>query len=204
MTPDITPFLNGSGADYARQTPWGMVETVDTRTVARIRSMVDGQQRTYERPVLFEPYQARLTPDTTGMLAALSDYLKASKEIMLVMIEGHAQDFDDPAKDHTLSEARASAVREFLVKRGIDANRTIAYGVGRSQPSAASSDANQRVLLHLVSGTTVSRPPAQTWNQLAIARLTGEKNAFSNSAPTPSGPLPPKTTGEFTLLVEDR
>lgn len=155
-----SPSVVGSGT--GRQTEWGIVETVDQSEAKPIRAMVNGVQRTYEWPVLFEPQRARLLLSQRGVLAALADYLKISPDVVLVMIEERAQDFDDPGKDRAPSEARTSAVRKLLVGRGVDVHRTIAYGVGRSQPSSDQPKTNQGIVLYLVSGKWNNKQPSES------------------------------------------
>lgn len=67
-----------------------------------------------------------------------------------VQIEGHTDNVGDPADNQRLSTARALAVRDALVKRGMPAERLLAVGHGETQPLADNSDeagraANRRI-----------------------------------------------------------
>ena len=52
------------------------------------------------------------------------------------MIVGHASTDGSTATNQSLSERRAQAVRDFLVRAGVPASRTQAYGRGESEPLA--------------------------------------------------------------------
>ncbi len=59
-----------------------------------------------------------------------------------VRIAGHTDGVGDPEENQRLSEARAEAVRDYLVSHGIDASRVEAVGYGDTQP-VASNDTDE-------------------------------------------------------------
>jgi outer membrane protein OmpA-like peptidoglycan-associated protein len=86
-------------------------------------------------------------------LNMLVGILKADKE-MLISIEGHTDNKGNAAVNQKLSEKRAVAVKNYLVKKGIDAGRITAQGFGDTKPitsnaTAAGRAKNRRVELHL-------------------------------------------------------
>jgi len=79
--------------------------------------------------------------------------LKANTTLKL-FIEGHSDNVGTPAFNLTLSQKRADAVRNYLIKKGIDASRLQAKGYGMERPVADNSTeagkaANRRVELKL-------------------------------------------------------
>ncbi|MBO9202324.1 MULTISPECIES: OmpA family protein [Niastella] len=73
---------------------------------------------------------------------------------MKLMIEGHTDNVGKPATNLLLSQKRADAVKNYLVQKGLDANRLEAKGYGQEKPVADNTTpegkaANRRVELKL-------------------------------------------------------
>lgn len=67
-----------------------------------------------------------------------------------VSVEGHTDSQGDDAMNQRLSEARAKAAADFLITKGVDANRVSSIGFGESRPiadnnTAAGRQQNRRV-----------------------------------------------------------
>jgi outer membrane protein OmpA-like peptidoglycan-associated protein len=62
----------------------------------------------------------------------------------LLGIEGHTDNTGDKTKNLTLSQKRADAVKNYLVKKGIDASRLTAKGFGDTVPVADNKTADGR------------------------------------------------------------
>jgi outer membrane protein OmpA-like peptidoglycan-associated protein len=60
--------------------------------------------------------------------------LKAHPEIKLVEIGGHTDARSDDDFNLSLSQARAEAVKKYLVKKGVEAERLTTQGFGETQP----------------------------------------------------------------------
>ena len=166
-------MLKGTQGPFARKSPWGIIDTVPAYIAAGVRDMFSGRDEQYGRPLIFGKYLIDLHPDDQETLRALAAYLKLKKDIRLIMLEGHADDSSEPSANHALSEARASAVREFLINRDIGPNRTIAYGVGNAHPPPRRRGANRRVIVRLVTGEPRQGQPSNDWNQIAAVNLNG-------------------------------
>lgn len=71
-------------------------------------------------------------PTLDELVAAIAD-CKGLK----VTVEGHTDNTGVPEKNASLSEARAKSVADYIVGKGIEADRVAAKGFGASQPVAA-------------------------------------------------------------------
>ena len=93
---------------------------------------------------------AVILPDGQQLLDEVVDILAKHTEIRKVSIEGHTDNRGIPAKNQTLSEERAKAVLDYLVKQGVAAERVSSAGFGASRPkvpnlTAANRAKNRRV-----------------------------------------------------------
>jgi outer membrane protein OmpA-like peptidoglycan-associated protein len=85
------------------------------------------------------------------------DHLAAILQIhsdWLLTIEGHTDNLGTPAHNLLLSQKRADAVKDYLVKRGIAEARVTASGLGQEHPIASNKTSggrasNRRVELKL-------------------------------------------------------
>ena len=95
-----------------------------------------------------------LTPEAAAVLDVVIADL-ASHSAVKVEIAGYTDNTGDPAYNVTLSQRRARAVVDYLVKGGIDASRLTARGYGAASPIADNATAegrqrNRRVELHVL------------------------------------------------------
>ena len=85
--------------------------------------------------VFFDSGKATLRRESYTELDELYDYMKFKKNLK-IEIAGHTDDIGDDAFNLKLSQQRAESVKNYLVKKGISANRIIAKGYGETQPVA--------------------------------------------------------------------
>ena len=85
--------------------------------------------------VFFDTGKATIKQKSFPLLNAVSLVLKGNPDIKLVEVQGHTDDVGDDTSNLTLSDARANAVRNFLVDKGIDPKRLRAKGYGETSPS---------------------------------------------------------------------
>lgn len=90
---------------------------------------------TFLLDIQFNTNEASLQPSSHQ---ALDEFFKIldSKKDMKVEIGGHTDNVGSAQANQILSEKRANAVKEYLVKKGIDANRIKAKGYGQTTPIA--------------------------------------------------------------------
>jgi outer membrane protein OmpA-like peptidoglycan-associated protein len=87
-----------------------------------------------DRTVQFESGKSKLIDDSTKLLDDVTKVLQEHPEILLVQIEGHTDSVGSDRKNKKLSEARAKAVRAYLITHGIDKKRLVAKGFGEAKP----------------------------------------------------------------------
>jgi len=95
--------------------------------------------------VNFDSGSARLRPGSSATLDNAAATLKAWGEVKVeVQVEGHADSVNTDAYNLKLSQRRAEAVRAYLVKQGVAADRLTAKGYGESSPVADNKTAEGR------------------------------------------------------------
>ena len=93
--------------------------------------------------VLFRLGTPELLSEAGPALDRLAAELKARPALRL-RVAGHTDRIGEPGKNQTLSEQRAAAVKTYLVKAGVAAERLSAIGFGDSRPLHPSPDARNR------------------------------------------------------------
>lgn len=86
--------------------------------------------------ILFESGSATIDPDSTGLLDHVIETALRCPTAT-IEIAGPAGSNGDDEADQAVSEARAQAVRDYLVKAGLPADRFVAIASGSDQPLAA-------------------------------------------------------------------
>lgn len=89
----------------------------------------------------------------TGKYSLLAKSFKPLNDVVKIMsehpelnldISGHTDNTGDAAKNQTLSENRAKAVLDYLVKKGVNTSRITSAGYGQDQPVADNATAKGR------------------------------------------------------------
>lgn len=105
--------------------------------------------------VLFNTGSASIKPSSTNELKELFDYMSLKPDLK-VEIAGHTDDVGKAESNRSLSQQRADAVRNWLIRRGISADRITAKGYGETQPVASNKTAegkqkNRRTEVRILS-----------------------------------------------------
>ena len=95
--------------------------------------------------LMFDIGQAKLKPGGRRAIGNLARFMRQYPERKIV-IEGFTDSSGTPEANQRLSERRASAVRETLVREGIEPGRIVARGLGAGYPVASNDDASGRQL----------------------------------------------------------
>jgi OmpA-OmpF porin, OOP family len=101
------------------------------------------KKKIVRRSVHFDFDKATIRPDAVPVLNEAAETLKAEGGIA-VIVEGHTDSVGTDAYNQKLSRRRADAVRQYLVKHGIPANRITAEGFGESRPVASNDTGDGR------------------------------------------------------------
>ncbi len=92
-----------------------------------------GEKITVAADALFDFNKAVLRPAGKAKLDELVSKAKAIK-LEVILAVGHTDRIGGDAYNQKLSEKRAAAVKEYLVSKGIEANRVYTEGKGEKQP----------------------------------------------------------------------
>lgn len=104
--------------------------------------------------IYFAFNKATIMAQSFDMLKEIAQVIKA-KPTIKVRIEGHTDDKGNDKYNKKLSESRAKAVREFLIKEGVAPDRMIAIGYGEEKPlvpndSEEGREQNRRVEFFII------------------------------------------------------
>jgi len=83
----------------------------------------------------FDTGKAEIKPESAGTVDQIVALLKGHSDLK-ISIEGHTDNVGTPASNKALSEQRAKAVMDAVVKGGVEASRLAAVGWGQEKPIA--------------------------------------------------------------------
>lgn len=101
-----------------------------------------GTVLTLSGSVLFPSGEAELLPSARNRLSEVAEALKQADN--LLTIEGHTDALGADLYNEELSLRRAERVREFLISRGVSADRVSVRGLGEYRPVASNATAEGR------------------------------------------------------------
>jgi len=111
----------------------------------RVEVIVVAQPRALDAMIfpsvaLFERRSGALSDQGIQLLEKnISDAREQLKRATYIEVVGHTDDVGDDAYNQQLSEQRAQAVAEYLVKSGVDASKIVAMGAGERLPIASNA-----------------------------------------------------------------
>ncbi|MDR2553934.1 MAG: OmpA family protein [Fibromonadaceae bacterium] len=86
--------------------------------------------------ILFETGKADLKQELRENLSAIGAILQSLLTESKVIVEGHTDNVGSADFNQKLSEQRAKAVMQYLIERGVVANRLQSVGYGLTKPVA--------------------------------------------------------------------
>ena len=84
--------------------------------------------------IYFETNKFTIKTESYPVLDAVAVTMKNSPSILLVEIQGHADERDDDEHNMKLTQGRANAVRDYLIQKGVEGDRLKAVGYGETKP----------------------------------------------------------------------
>lgn len=100
-------------------------------------------QKAFVLDVQFATGKAALKPESYARLDAVVEYMTHKKDAR-IEISGHTDTTGKKSANKKLSQQRADAVRDYLVSKGVDADRIKAVGYGDEKPIAPNDTAEGR------------------------------------------------------------
>jgi outer membrane protein OmpA-like peptidoglycan-associated protein len=116
----------------------------DLARIAAVKQESRGMVITLSGAVLFGSGQAALLPGAMMKLNEVADALLKGNPESKIVVEGHTDSQGSASLNQDLSVRRAQSVRDYLVSRGIAADRITAQGIGPSRPVAPNNTAEGR------------------------------------------------------------
>ncbi len=107
-----------------------------TLTLRAARVAVVADHIEIREAVFFESGRDLIKPESFALLQEVAGILQEHPELLRVRVEGHTDNKGSASTNLTLSQARAAAVREYLIARGVAGDRLVAEGFGESRPLA--------------------------------------------------------------------
>src|SRR5690606_4807138 len=111
------------------------------------------QLNAFAKTILFDTGKSTIKADSNQTLQVITDILEKFPNAKFT-VEGHTDSTGSDKLNKSLSEARALAVKQYLVDHGIDEFRLSAIGYGEERPIASNNTAagrkeNRRVEINL-------------------------------------------------------
>lgn len=96
--------------------------------------------------VQFEFNKAKIKPESFDLLNEVAEVILRNPQAGRVEVQGHTDNRGRPAYNLELSQRRADAVRDYLIERGVSAERLISRGFGMTAPIATNDTDAGRAL----------------------------------------------------------
>jgi outer membrane protein OmpA-like peptidoglycan-associated protein len=109
-----------------------------------------------KQAVFFTTGKALIQKRSFRMLDQVARVIQQHPEIEKIIIEGHSDNVGDADANRRLSLARAESVRDYLVKKGVEASRLEAKGFGPDRPLMSNKTAYGRAANRRVAFTIVT------------------------------------------------
>lgn len=120
-TDDACPNDPGPANDDPKKN--GCPKAIVTKTEVKILERIE-----------FDTAKATIRPESVDVLEDVANVLEKHPELEKIEVQGHTDNRGAAAFNRALSNRRAKAVKDWLVKRGIDASRLTTKGYGPDEP----------------------------------------------------------------------
>ena len=119
-------------------------EVADSIALHTISEMIDDSLCVVIKNIFFDFDKYDLKPESMGEIRHLAKFLADNLDLT-VQISGHTDNVGSAQHNQQLSENRANAVKEALVKLGIPQHKIITKGYGSTRPVSNRDEENRRV-----------------------------------------------------------
>lgn len=116
----------------------------DLAAIAAVKEEARGVVITLNGSVLFVSGKHALLNTAQTRLDQVAEALKAQADNKRIVVEGHTDSQGSDAVNQPLSLARATAVRDYLVSRGVASEKISAIGLGSTRPLVDNKTAENR------------------------------------------------------------
>ena len=106
----------------------------DSGTGAAGTIAITGGKIELPEAIQFEEGSDRLIARSQALVERVAEKMKANPQVKRIRIEGHTDDVGSSRKNLELSQLRADAVRAFMIRKGVEADRLQAVGYGDTHP----------------------------------------------------------------------
>lgn len=105
--------------------------------------------------IFFKNKTAELKPESYPELNRFYEFMKVNKKLV-IELQGHTDNKGDSTENITLSEQRAKAVADYLISKGIKAERIQVKGFGQKFPIAFNSEEEGREMNRRIEFKVIS------------------------------------------------
>ena len=157
----FTVFVTAQGYSIFREditVPEGAERQVDA-VLRPTKVQVTKEKIEILEKVFFETAKAVIKPESFELLDEIANVLLSNPDIWLIEVAGHTDSQGGDDYNMELSDARAKAVREYLMRSGVEAKRLQAEGYGETQPVASNGSASGRAKNRRVEFVILERDP---------------------------------------------
>ena len=153
----------------------------------KIAYVGDGQVTITER-VEFDTGKSTLKPSSERILQAVADVINNTPTILRLEVQGHTDNVGSDRSNQRLSEARAEAVRSWLIDHGVPRRKLSAKGYGESEPiapnrTAGGRESNRRVQFQILSTAPTEAPAPPAPDQELENPWGGERGSGDETGP---------------------
>lgn len=128
-------------ADSTTNVQFSLKEAPDESLVKLREDKIEIQQK-----VFFDTGKATIQPRSYNLLEQVTALLAENPQVKKIRIEGHTDDVGSDPVNMELSQQRAEAVRNFLVKQGVNPERLEAKGYGEERPLLPNTSDRNRTI----------------------------------------------------------
>ncbi|KQC31720.1 flagellar motor protein MotB [Flagellimonas eckloniae] len=127
---------------------------ISNRGCPEVTVEVQKQLNAYAKTILFDTGKSTIKVESLSVMVDIIQILRKYPNANFT-VEGHTDSVGSSISNQRLSEARANAVRDFLINEGIKPNRLSAQGLGEDKPIASNATRagrkqNRRVEINLI------------------------------------------------------